>query len=57
MASEVHVQGQIEPWRLAAFREAVECYRAHAREHGYAEPGVLFRAERQYEHQPPRPHV
>ena len=42
MSIEVHVQGQIEPGRLADFREAVERYRAYAHEHGYAEPEVLF---------------
>ncbi len=42
MAIEVHVQGQIEPGRLADFREAVGRYRAYAHEHGYAEPEVLF---------------
>lgn len=42
MAMEVHVQGQIEPGRLADFREAVERYRAYAHEHGYTEPEVLF---------------
>ncbi len=42
MAVEIHVQGQIEPGRLADFREAVERYRAYARGHGYAEPQVLF---------------
>ena len=42
MAVEVHVQGQIEPGRLADFLEAVEHYRTYAHEHGYAEPVVLF---------------
>ena len=42
MSIEVHVQGQIEPGRLADFRDAVERYRAYAHEHGYAEPEVLF---------------
>ena len=42
MAIEVHVQGQIEPGRLANFRQAVEHYRTYAHEHGYAEPKVLF---------------
>jgi len=30
MAIEVHVQGQMEPGRLADFREAVERWRAYA---------------------------
>ncbi len=42
MSIEVHVQGQIEPGRLADFLEAVERYRAYAHEHGYAEPEVLL---------------
>ena len=34
MAVEVHVQGPIEPGRLADVRDAVARYRVYAREHG-----------------------